>query len=98
MRMGSTPLKTRFRRNCSARTDVALSSYQTSGKPLPIWQTRKGALIDSQYDRAPPTRALYRSVDSHTLTIAEMRAITRDVAVAIGVKRDYHMPNLKLFL
>lgn len=55
-----------------------------------------GKLIGSQYGVTPPALALYLGVDPYTLTNADMKAITRDMGVKIGVKNYYDVPNFDL--
>jgi lysozyme family protein len=73
-----------------------LSKRTSDGGNYQGGKVGKGKLMGSQYGVTPPALALYRGVDPYTLTNADMRGITRDLAVATGVKLYYEMPRFDL--
>jgi lysozyme family protein len=91
------PAVARFFSETITAHEGVLSMRPSDGGNYQGGKVGKGALIGSQYGVTPPALALFRGIDPYTLTNADMKAITRDLAVAIGVKLYYDVPNFDLF-
>ncbi len=90
------PAVARFFSETITAHEGVLSMRKSDGGNYQGGKVGAGKLIGSQYGVTPPALGLYIGRDPYTLTNADMRAITRELAVQIGVKNYYDVPNLDL--
>jgi len=83
-----------FMRGSIGAHEGVLSMRASDGGNYQGGKVGDGKLIGSQYGVTPPALALYKGVSRYSLTNADMRAITLDLAVDLGVALYYDLPHL----